>query len=68
VSKVRKRTTMPLTGRRCVKVIVTDRAVFDVTPDGLVLREACPGLTADDIRAITDAEFAVSSTFGPMRL
>lgn len=68
VSKVRKHTTMPLTGRRCVKVIVTDRAVFDVTPDGLLLREALPGLTADDIRSITDAEFAVSSTFGPMRL
>jgi acyl CoA:acetate/3-ketoacid CoA transferase beta subunit len=34
----------------------------------LLLREAFPGLTADDIRSITDAEFAVSSTFGPMRL
>jgi acetate CoA/acetoacetate CoA-transferase beta subunit len=68
VSKVRKRTTMPLTGRRCVKVIVTDRAVFDVTPDGLSLRAALPGQTPDDIREITDAEFAVASTFGPMRL
>jgi acetate CoA/acetoacetate CoA-transferase beta subunit len=68
VSKVRKQTTMPLTGRRCVKVIVTDKAVFDVTPDGLLLRQAFPGLTPDNIRAITDAEFAVSPTFGPMRL
>jgi acetate CoA/acetoacetate CoA-transferase beta subunit len=66
VSKVRKHTTMPLTGRRCVKVIVTDKAVFDVTQDGLLLRQAFPGLGPDDIRAITDAEFGVSPTFGPM--
>src|SRR5215475_1629419 len=43
-SKVRKRTTLPLTGRCCVKVIVTDKAVFDVTPTGLSLREAYPGV------------------------
>jgi acetate CoA/acetoacetate CoA-transferase beta subunit len=44
-SKVRKRTTLPLTGQRCVKVIVTDKAVFDVGSEGLILREALPGLT-----------------------
>jgi 3-oxoacid CoA-transferase B subunit len=67
-SKVRRRTTLPLTGRRCVKVIVTDKAVFDITPTGLSLREAYPGLTVNDIRAVTEAEFDVSSNFGPMRL
>jgi acyl CoA:acetate/3-ketoacid CoA transferase beta subunit len=41
---------MPLTGRRCVKLIVTDKAVFDVTPDSLLLRQAFPGSTPDDIR------------------
>jgi 3-oxoacid CoA-transferase B subunit len=68
VSKVRKRSTMPLTGRRCVKVIVTDKAVFDVTPDGLLLREAFPGLNAGRIREITEADFAVSPAFRPMQL
>jgi len=67
-SKVRKRTTLPLTGRNCVKVIVTDKAVFDVTPSGLLLRETFPGLTIDNIRAITDADFSVASNFGPMQL
>ena len=65
-SKVRRRTSLPLTGRRCVKVIVTDKAVFDVTATGLVLREAYPGMTVGDIRAITEAEFQVSPDFGPM--
>jgi acetate CoA/acetoacetate CoA-transferase beta subunit len=67
-SKVRQRTCLPLTGRRCVKVIITDKAVFDVTADGLVLREAFPGMTASDIRGITEADFAVSPDFAPMRL
>lgn len=67
-SKVRRRTTLPLTGRRCVKVIITDKAVFDVTPTGLLLREAYPGLTVDDVKAMTEAEFEVSKDFQPMRL
>lgn len=66
-SKVRKRTELPPPGRRCVKVIVTDKAVFDVTASGLVLREAYPGLGVEDIRAITEADFTVSPEFGPMR-
>jgi acetate CoA/acetoacetate CoA-transferase beta subunit len=67
-SKVRKRTTLPLTGRRCVKVIITDKAVFDVKPEGLLLREALPGLTISDVRGITEADFEVSPDFIPMRL
>ena len=66
-SKVRKRTELPPTGRHCVKVIVTDKAVFDVTATGLVLREAYAGLDVADIRAITEADFTVSPDFGPMR-
>ena len=67
-SKVKKRTRLPLTGKNCVKTIVTDHAVFDVTSDGLILREAYPGLTVDNIRDITEAAFEVSPTFGPMQL
>jgi 3-oxoacid CoA-transferase B subunit len=68
-SKVKRRSTLPLTGRRCTKVIITDKAVFDVRPDSpLLLREAFPGLTVDDIRAITEADFHVAPDFGPMQL
>ncbi|MDC7788573.1 succinyl-CoA--3-ketoacid-CoA transferase [Rhodoplanes sp. TEM] len=68
-SKVKRRSTLPLTGTRCIKVIVTDKAVFDVKPQGgLILREAFPGLGVEDIRAITEAEFEVAPDFGPMKL
>jgi 3-oxoacid CoA-transferase B subunit len=65
-SKIRRRTQLPLTGKQCIKVIVTDKAVFDVGASGLVLREALPGLTIDDVRGITEAEFSVSPGFKPM--
>jgi 3-oxoacid CoA-transferase B subunit len=67
-SKVRKKTNLPLTGKACVKTIVTDHAVFDVGPDHLILREAYPGLSVDNIRAITEADFTVAPTFKPMNV
>lgn len=59
-SKVMKQCALPLTGKGVLDVIITDKAVFQVTPAGLVLKEIAPGLTADDIRAITEAEFTVA--------
>lgn len=65
-SKVKRRTKLPLTGQRCVKTIITDKAVFDVGENGLILREAYDGLTVEDIRAITEARFEVAPDFKPM--
>jgi acetate CoA/acetoacetate CoA-transferase beta subunit len=65
-SKIKRRIQLPLTGRRCVKVIVTDKAVFDVGSEGLILREAFPGLDVHDIREITEADFTVAADFKPM--
>jgi 3-oxoacid CoA-transferase subunit B len=52
--KVVKECTLPLTGRGCAGRIITDLAVLDVTVDGLVLRELAPGVTADDVQAVTE--------------
>lgn len=50
---------LPLTGRGCVDQIITDLAVFDVMPEGLVLRAHAPDITIDDIDAATGASFTV---------
>ena len=65
-SKVLKECGLPLTGKRCVHTIVTDHALFDVTPDGLLLKELAPGLTVDDVRRITEAKMVVAPEIKPM--
>jgi 3-oxoacid CoA-transferase subunit B len=52
-SKLLTDCTLPITGLRCVKKIVTELAVLDVTPDGFVLRERAPGVSVAQIRAAT---------------
>ncbi len=58
---------LPLTGVGVVDRIVSDRAVFDVTPDGLVLREIAPGEDVDELRTLTGASFVVDLA-GPVEL
>ena len=64
--KILKKCTLPLTGAKCVTDIVTERAYFKVTPNGLVLQEVAPGYTVEDIRACTDADFTVADDLGVM--
>ncbi|HEY3155739.1 MAG TPA: CoA transferase subunit B [Candidatus Eisenbacteria bacterium] len=58
-SKILKKCTLPLTGKKAVDLIITDLAVMEVTPQGLKLQERAPGVTVDEILKSTDAELMV---------
>jgi len=66
--KILKKCNLPLTGKGVVKVIITEKAVFDVTENGLVLREVAPGVTVEEIKAITDADFTVADTLSEFKI
>src|SRR5512133_1257069 len=58
--KILKQCTLPLTGRRCVSAICSDRAWIDVTQDGLVLRELAPGETVESVQKLTEPKLIVA--------
>jgi 3-oxoacid CoA-transferase subunit B len=66
--KIVKQCNLPLTGRKVVHRIITDMAVIDVTPDGLLLKELAPGVSARDVQDKTEATLKAAPDLCEMEL
>ena len=67
-AKILKRCSLPLTAAKKVSAIITELAVFRFIEGRLVLTETAPGVTFDDIRAKTEAEFSIAPDCREMQL
>ena len=67
-SKILKKCTLPLTGVGCVKKVVTELAVLEVTPQGFKLLERAPGVTVEHIIASTEADLIIEGEVPEMEI
>lgn len=67
-SKLLPQCHLPLTGVKCVKKIVSDLAVLDITPDGFKLLERAPGISVDEIKAKTAGKLIVEGEIPEMQV
>jgi 3-oxoacid CoA-transferase subunit B len=58
--KLLKECRLPLTGKKCVNTVMSELAVIDITPQGLLLREIAPGVTPDDVQKVTEPKLRIS--------
>lgn len=65
-SKLRTKCTLPLTGVNCIKKIVSDYGVIDVTDSGFVLREYAPDLTPEAVVKATEGKMTIAADCKPM--
>jgi 3-oxoacid CoA-transferase subunit B len=67
-SKILKKCTLPITGVNCIKKVVTNLAVLEVTKDGFKLLERAPGVSVEEIKNATEAELIIEGEIPEMQL
>jgi len=67
-SKLRKKCTLPLTGKGCVNRIVSDFGVIDVTPEGFLLREHAPDMTPEQVLKATEGAMRIDPNCKPIKI
>ncbi len=67
-SKLLKKCSLPLTGVACIKRIVSDMAVIDITDKGFVLKERAPGVSVEEIKNATEGNLTVPDSVPEMKL
>jgi 3-oxoacid CoA-transferase subunit B len=66
--KVLTECTCPLTGHGVVDTIITNLAVIKVTPEGLLLKETAPSVSAEDVQVVTEPELLLADDLREMDL
>ena len=66
--RIVKKCTYPLTGKEVVNMIITNLAVIDITPEGLLLREIAPEVSVADVQVVTEPALIVSPALKEMEL
>lgn len=66
--KILKECTLPLTGKKVVHRVITDHALIDITPEGMILREVAPGVSAKEVQEKTGATLMASPDLVEMKL
>ncbi len=66
-SKLRKKCTLPLTGKNCVNRIVSDYGVIDVTNEGFLLKEYAPDMTPEQVLKATEGFMRIDPNCHPMK-
>ncbi len=67
-SKLLRQCSLPLTGVRCIKTIVTNLAVLKITDEGFLLIERAPGVSVDDIKAATEGRLVIPESVPEMQI
>jgi 3-oxoacid CoA-transferase subunit B len=67
-SKLLRQCSLPLTGVKCVKKVVTNMAVLDITPNGFELLERAPGVSLEEIQAATEGRLIIDGDVPEMKL
>ena len=67
-SKLLQQCSLPITGVGCVKKVVTELGVFDITERGFELKELAPGVTVDEVIAKTEGRLVVEGNIAEMVL
>jgi 3-oxoacid CoA-transferase subunit B len=67
-SKLLSSCTLPITGLKCVKKIVTELGYYEITEEGFLLRESAPGVTIEQIKAATAGRLVIADDVKEMQL
>jgi 3-oxoacid CoA-transferase subunit B len=67
-SKLKAKCSLPLTGVKCVKRIVTNLAVLDIVAEGFLLKERAPDVTLEEIKEATEGKLIIPSDVPEVKL